>query len=1446
MKKCLLICCVVLFWVTGVQAQKANLQFHSSIQKGDYLPHTLVVKYKPDAILKKTNKVKFNPDFSTALKKLGVKESRQLFNWKKPANHAQNINKNKKSYFSQLALIHRIELDPSVDLQKAINLLLQDPSIEYAEPIPARAIPLHVPNDTYATPPSGDPYAGGIYDAKQYYLSTIKAYEAWDVQKGDPNVTIGIIDFGTDVNHEDLKDNIKYNLGEYGLDEIGNDKRSNGVDDDEDGYIDNYAGWNAVRDNGDIKEDTHGTRVAGVAAGTPDNGKGIAGVGYNCTYIPVTAYEINNPLFYAWYGVEYALLRGAKILNMSYATGRKDQSGYSQAEQDLINIIVNDYDVVVVAAAGNVNGEIDYYPASYDNVLSVGASDAYDVKAGFATYSSFIDIMAPGYFAQSTIDNILIAGGYGADNGSSYAAPQVAGAAALVRSQFPNLTAAEVMQRLLATTDDIYNLPGNAAFIGKLGKGRLNVYRAVTEMVKITDTEIKGYDNRPFLWANQEASFSFEYFNHINRLNDFQVTLSTSSPYIDILDGSAAMGFLDSQETISQDGDPFRIFVKQGTPVNTKVTFKLTYTDGIHTGFDYVTLIVNPDYLNIDINDVQLTATSRGRVGFNDVLQADGGIGIVYGNKSLLSEAGLMLGTSATKVSNNISNVLGVSKDNLFTTLKQIWYNNSNNADISAGGVFTDTIANANKIGLVVTHQSYAWQNAPDDKYVIVEYKIKNVGNNAIDDLYAGMFADWDIGDNSSNTVQWDATNRLGYVYNKNSGNVYAGVQLLTSQTPHYYAIDDISGTNIYDGFSKAEKFAVLSGGLTKNTSTDGATDVAHTLSAQIQNLQPNATVTVAFAFLAADNITDLKAAAQAAKAKFIEVKTGPVPELPEVEACKNEAVSLAPLNGNLFKLYNSFPLTTPIAQGNSFNLGLVTKDSTYYLTNVDSLYESQPLTLQVKSINHISAFTMIEDTIGLQEQELLQVVDKTAGAVKWQWDFGDNTTSKQQNPTHTYSNPGKYTVKLTTENSIGCKNTVTKEVLVVIGKKSLTPIVSPIQICVNEGVTILPTNGANFKLYNSLPLTSPVATGSSFFVGNITRDTVLYVTCSDFLFESEPAAVTIKVAPIRADYTYSKDTLSLYDNEKLNLSDKSQHATKWFWDFGNGTTSQQQNPTYTYTTPGEYTVTLEVENANGCKDNFSRDIVVVNGRKSLKPLISNINACQNESVQLAPGNGELFNFYTSLPLTSPVATGKTLELGQALQDAVFYVTCIDFLYESDPVTVQVKVSDIKADFQTSKDTINLEQQEILNLTDKTSGAVKWLWQFGDGQTSTEQHPSHLYTETGEYTIILLSENAYGCQDSHTSYVTVVRTTGLADELNNAIQVFPVPSTGKLYMKAEDKFSGLLPAQLQVISQLGQVVFEQTLYTNNQAFDLTQLSKGIYMVRISSGNKQVIKRIILQ
>ncbi|QHT69893.1 S8 family serine peptidase [Rhodocytophaga rosea] len=1446
MKKRLLVCCILLLWVTGIQAQKRPFQFHLSTKKGDYLPHTLIVKYKPEAILKKTNKAKFAPDFSTSLKKLGVKESRQLFNWKKPANHAQNINKNKKSYFSQLSLIHRIELDPSVDLQKAINLLLSDPAIEYAEPIPARAIPLHVPNDTYASAPTGDPYAGSIYNGKQYYLSTIKAYEAWDVQKGDPNVTIGIIDFGIDINHEDLKDNIKYNLGEYGLDELGDDKRTNGIDDDEDGYTDNYAGWNAVRDNGDLKEDTHGTRVGGVAAGTPDNGKGIAGVGYNCTYIPVTAYEINNPLFYGWYGVEYALLKGAKIINLSYATGRKDQSGYSQAEQDLINIIINDFDAIVVAAAGNENGEIDYYPASYDNVLSVGASDAYDVKAGFATYSKHIDIMAPGYLAQTTIDNSLIAGGYGADNGSSYAAPQVAGAAALIRSQFPNLTATEVMQRLLATADDIYNLPGNAAYIGKLGKGRLNVYRAVTEMVKITDTEIKGFDSRPFLWANQEASFSFEYFNHINRLNDFQVSLSTNSPYIDILDGTAAMGFLDTQETVAQDGDPFRIFVKQGTPVNTKVTFKLTYTDGIHTGFDYVTFIVNPDYLNIDINEVQLTATSRGRVGFNDMLKADGGIGVVYGNKSLLSEAGLMLGTSATKVSNNISNVPGVSKDNLFTTLKQIWYNSSNNADISAGGIFTDTISNANQIGLVVTHQSYAWQEAPNDKYVIVEYKIKNVGNDAITDLYAGMFADWDIGDKSGNVVQWDAANQLGYVYNKNSGNVYAGVQLLSSQTPHYYALDDISGTNMYDGFSKAEKFAVLSGGLTKTTSTDGATDVAHTLSAQIQNLQPNATITVAFAFLAADNLTDLKAAAQVAKAKFIEVKTGPVPELPDIEACKNEAMSLAPLNGNVFKLYNSFPLTTPIAQGNTFNLGLITKDSTYYLTNVDSLYESEPLTLLVKSINHISAFNMVEDTIGLQEQELLQVLDKTAGAVKWQWDFGDNTTSKQQNPTHIYANPGKYTVKLTTENSMGCKNTVTKEVLVVNGKKSLTPDVSPVTICINEGVTVLPTNGTNFKLYNSLPLTSPVAAGSSFFVGNITRDTVLYVTCTDFLFESEPAAVNIKVAPIRANFTFLKDTLSLFDNEKLNLADKSQHAVKWQWDFGNGTTSRQQNPGYTYTIPGEYTIMLEVENANGCKDSFTRDIVVVNGRKSLKPLVSNINACRNESVQVAPGNGELFNFYTSLPLTSPVATGKTLELGQALKDTLLYVTCIDFLYESEPVAVQIKVSGISANFQISKDTINLEQQEILNLTDKTSDAVKWLWQFGDGQTSTEQNPSHLYTETGEYTIILLSENASGCQDSHTAYITVVRTTGLAEELSKAIQIFPVPSTGKVYLKAEDKFSLLLPAQVQVISQLGQIVHEQTIYSANQTFDLTHLLKGVYMVRISSGNHQVMKRIILQ
>ncbi len=209
----------------------------------------------------------------------------------------------------------------------------------------------------------------------QDYLKPVRAYEAWDIEKSDTAIVIGIVDTGVKFDHEDL-DNVAYNYADP----------VNGIDDDNDGYIDNFRGWDVANDDNDPTADSdgHGTQVTGVSSAKTDNGAGMASSGFNSRFLPVkisetpTRYLINE-----YEGIIYAADHGCKIINLSWGV----IEGYSAFAQDVINYAVLEKDAVVVAAGGNKDGEYNYYPASYDHVPSVGPVNVNPEKPFRGSYS---------------------------------------------------------------------------------------------------------------------------------------------------------------------------------------------------------------------------------------------------------------------------------------------------------------------------------------------------------------------------------------------------------------------------------------------------------------------------------------------------------------------------------------------------------------------------------------------------------------------------------------------------------------------------------------------------------------------------------------------------------------------------------------------------------------------------------------------------------------------------------------------------------------------------------------------------------------------------------------------------------------------------------------------------------------------------------------------------
>ena len=368
---------------------------------------------------------------------------------------------------------------PSGTVEQTISAYKDDPRFEYIEPDYIITLDdVQKPSSTQessgkitpqATTPNDPSYSqlwglnntgqdGGTPDAD------IDAPEAWDIQKGDPNLVIGVIDTGVDYDHPDLSANIWTNPGEIAGDRIDNDRN---------GYIDDVRGWDfADNDNNPMDVDGHGTHVAGTIAGKGNNGVGVTGVAWNAKIMPLKFLDDRGDGFTsnAILAINYATAKGVKLTNNSWGGG-----GHSQALYDAINT-AGQQGALFIAAAGNdgTNNDITpAYPASYDlaNIISVASTTRTDGLSSFSNYgATTVDLGAPGSSIYSTLPN----SSYGTKSGTSMASPHVTGAAALLWSQNPTWTAQQVKNKLMQTTDPISALSGKT-----VTGGRLNINNAL-------------------------------------------------------------------------------------------------------------------------------------------------------------------------------------------------------------------------------------------------------------------------------------------------------------------------------------------------------------------------------------------------------------------------------------------------------------------------------------------------------------------------------------------------------------------------------------------------------------------------------------------------------------------------------------------------------------------------------------------------------------------------------------------------------------------------------------------------------------------------------------------------------------------------------------------------------------------------------------------------------
>lgn len=582
------------------------------VPQGKYFPNTVFVKLRTKAAIAPNKKSIHNSLLQASIANLSIKEIELPYD--KYVNSALE-----KDEFG-VGKIYKITYELPVDPYQVCIDLMKNPDVEYATPIFIRET-YYTPNDTY------------FKNGTQYYMDLMQIRKAWDISKGSPDVTIAIIDGATDWTHEDLIDNIWTNPNEV---------PDNGIDDDQNGYIDDIHGWDFVGnytftnpffqpDNDPKASDpanAHGTHTAGLASATTDNSKGIAGTGFNCKIIPIKVGADTSAvggILAGYDGILYAANLGADIISCSWGG-----PGYSPAEEDIINTAIAKGSLIVVAS-GNESRSLDdtpHYPAAFKNVLTVGSSLG-STLSSFSNYGILTDVYAPGDNIMSSVPDNK----YRMESGTSMATPIVAGVAALVKSVHPDWSPSQIAKQIRITCDRIIaKSEAQAPYL----YGFVNAFKALQYNNIDTTLLLPGIAllnaiklNSPSITDYSLNDIRATFTNYLSPAEGVQITLIPEDSWVIIPETT----FTLPQIATNDVGDiQFQMQLTDKTPWfegDTRIIVKIQYKDLVD--YDVITIPIDlptSNYFNVSTTEFRRPGIELA----NAMTMFDDGSGLIIGN----------------------------------------------------------------------------------------------------------------------------------------------------------------------------------------------------------------------------------------------------------------------------------------------------------------------------------------------------------------------------------------------------------------------------------------------------------------------------------------------------------------------------------------------------------------------------------------------------------------------------------------------------------------------------------------------------------------------------------------------------------------------------------------------------------------------------------------------
>lgn len=750
---------------------------------------------------------------------------------------------------SKVVIVEAATLGAALDICSSLK---QNSNVAWAEVRPERTIDARL--ETRTRPEHLDSAPNDPFYSQQWYLDRIEAPAAWDIVTPDSSVVIAILDDGVHFGHPDLA----AARWENALEVNG----QIGIDDDNNGYVDDLYGYDFIDKDGDPTpnpvggENSHGTHVAGIAAATRNNRLGIAGVAGGAMIMAVRVGQ-GGSIPYGFEGFLYAIRNGARIINCSW--GGSTESAY---ESQIVKMAL-DSGCVVVVSAGNNGNSIRRYPAAINGVTSVAASGANDHRADFTNYGPWVKITAPGVYIQSCLYD---GNGhtYGAWQGTSMAAPVVTGVCALVKQHNPALTGAEIQSIILNSTDPIDEV--NISYEEQLGHGRVNAYRAVAEtrhtfqLTGMTADETFQSDQDGRIEAGETGNLSFDYTNSLGSLENVSLYVQSEDSLIEVIFPVEPLELpLIEPNSSGHFEDVFRFRLTEQLPRGAIFPAIIEFhdSDDILRSRTSLNIILDSTFTVLGDGDIKLGIGEQGALGYFDyVRNIPLGPGLTL---SGLGFSGLYHGSVFVEVGGKvIDNFYGNPEGNRFdfTALPDSYAGliASDRADQVAQARFNDrTLPEPERLNVELNLNALHWNTV--DGYLL-EFTVINRSSSDWPAGICGVILDWDLAGSSRNYGGFDDANGILHARSELTNYPFVGLAGIEETLSTAYEISNRDEFPTGAGFSDQRIAELVHAGI--GGFSDAPRDLSHIAALGFPTLAAGDSAQVVIALLTGHNLTQL------------------------------------------------------------------------------------------------------------------------------------------------------------------------------------------------------------------------------------------------------------------------------------------------------------------------------------------------------------------------------------------------------------------------------------------------------------------------------------------------------------------------------------------------------------------------------------------------------------